>query len=130
MMLRVLNKRYLAMAAGEPNFMESVGLYFDKAARLSKADPSTIAHLRATDGVLSLTFPLERDDGSYEIIEAYRVHDSRHLLPVKGGIRFALDVDLQEVKALASLMTLKNAVVDVPFGGAKGGIKIDPRRYS
>lgn len=85
--------------------------------------------MKATDAVLSITFPIQREDGSFEVIEAYRCHDSRHRLPVKGGIRFSTDVDLQEVKALAALMTYKNAIVDVPYGGGKGGIKVGLLNY-
>ncbi|KAI3643865.1 hypothetical protein MP228_010029 [Amoeboaphelidium protococcarum] len=128
-----LSKRSFATpvsSSDEPNFMESVSIYFDKAASISKIDSATLAHMKATDAVLSITFPIQREDGSFEVIEAYRCHDSRHRLPVKGGIRFSTDVDLQEVKALAALMTYKNAIVDVPYGGGKGGIKIDPRKYT
>eukprot|EP00158_Paraphelidium_tribonemae_P005763 Partr_v1_DN27513_c3_g3_i1_m30220 putative glutamate dehydrogenase len=117
-------------STSEPNFLQSVEMFFDKAAKMSTVDEATLAHMKAPDSVLSVTFPIEREDGSFDIIRGYRAQHSRHRMPVKGGIRFSNAVDLQEVEALAALMTYKCAVVDVPFGGAKGGICIDPKGYS
>jgi glutamate dehydrogenase (NAD(P)+) len=115
----------------EPDFLGMVTHYFDRAVQyIPDADRDYIDVIKACNSVLRISFPLRRDNGSVERIEAYRAQHSHHCNPCKGGIRFSLDVDLQEVEALASLMTYKCAIVNVPFGGAKGGIKIDPSKYS
>lgn len=134
-----LQKRFLScgfrrfsantLPESEPNFLQSVQYFFDKAALVSGVPPAALGHIKAADSTLCVTFPISLPDGRTEIIEGYRCQHSRHKTPTKGGIRFATGVNLEEVTALATLMTYKCAVVDVPFGGAKGGIKIDPRRY-
>lgn len=84
----------------------------------------------ACDHVLRFQIPIKRDDGSIETLTCYRAQHKHHLMPTKGGTRYADDITLQETVALASLMTMKMTVANLPFGGAKGGIRFDPKKYS
>jgi glutamate dehydrogenase (NAD(P)+) len=111
-------------------FFDQVNRAFDKAAKYTPFEEGLLAQMKCCNDVLHIQFPLERDDGSIEVIHGYRVEHSHHKLPTKGGIRYSLTVNEDETMALAALMTYKCAVVDVPFGGAKGGIKIDKSKYS
>jgi glutamate dehydrogenase (NAD(P)+) len=107
-----------------------VSKYFDKAAAHLDHPPGLLAQIKACNSVYRMQFPLKRDDGSIEVINGWRAQHSVHRLPSKGGIRFAPNVDEDEVSALAALMTYKCALVDVPFGGAKGAVRVDRTQYS
>ena len=111
-------------------FFDQVSQYFDKAAALSEHPPGLLNQIKQCNSVFHVSFPLQRDDGSVEVLKGWRAMHSSHKLPSKGGIRFAPTVSGDEVTALAALMTYKCAIVDVPFGGAKGGVRVDRTRYS
>lgn len=111
-------------------FFEQVNRNFDKAAAFTKYPQGLLEQIKICNSVYHITFPLKKDDGSIETIDAWRAEHSHHKLPVKGGVRYSPNADEDEVMALAALMTYKCAIVDVPFGGAKGAIKIEKRNYS
>jgi len=111
------------------SFYQYVQDYVDKAAANTKFPKGVIDQIKVCNAVYQVNFPVKINN-EIQVIEAYRVQHSHHRLPTKGGIRFSEIVDQEEVMALASLMTYKCAIVDVPFGGAKGGVKINPKRYT
>jgi glutamate dehydrogenase (NAD(P)+) len=112
------------------NFEENVNAYFDHAAKFCAHAPGLLNQIRTCNSVYSFAFPVRHADGTIEVVHAWRAEHSHHKLPTKGGIRYSPQVDESEVKALAALMTYKCALVDVPFGGAKGAVQIDPTRYT
>ena len=111
-------------------FFKQVNKNFDRAAAYLNIEKGLLNQIKACNSTYHMTFPLRRDDGSVEVIHGWRSAHSVHKMPTKGGIRYALEVNEDEVTALAALMTYKCAVVSVPFGGAKGGIRINPSKYS
>jgi glutamate dehydrogenase (NAD(P)+) len=111
----------------ELSFFEGVTFATDQASKFLKMDQGLLEQIRACNLVLRLKFPVKDNQGNVKVFEAYRVQHSHHRMPTKGGIRYSTHIDQEEVMALASLMTYKCALVDVPFGGAKGGIKIDSK---
>ena len=111
---------------GEPrslgaSFLSQVTEAFDRAARFTSHEPTVLANIKACKNLIYISFPLRREDGRIEVMHAWRAQHSHHKQPRKGGVRYAESVDGDEVQALAALMTYKCALVDVPFGGAKGG---------
>ena len=114
----------------EPSFNEGLSLTVDRALRHLDLPPGLPEQIKACDSVLQLHFPVRLDDGVIHIFRGWRATHSSHLLPAKGGIRYACCVDQDEVEALAALMTYKCALVDVPFGGSKGGVNLEPGDYS
>lgn len=136
------------LSAKDPKFFDMVEYFFRRGSHLSenqlvksiqgnasvaekkKRAKGILMLMQRCDYILEVTFPIRRDSGEFEMITGYRAQHCTHRTPTKGGIRFSPDVSRDEVKALSALMTFKCACVDVPYGGAKAGIKIDPKEYS
>jgi glutamate dehydrogenase (NAD(P)+) len=113
-------------------FLESVDLMVDRALQFLDMDfpPGLADHVKVCHSVIQVQFPVRLSDGSYHVFRGWRAVHSDHRLPVKGGIRYAPHVSQDEVEALAALMTYKCALVDVPYGGSKGGLLLNPRDNS
>ncbi|KAJ1522014.1 hypothetical protein ONE63_002336 [Megalurothrips usitatus] len=134
--------------AENPRFFDMVEYFFHRACQIAedklvedmkgkmsiedkrKKVRGILMGMQPCDHIIEIAFPVRRDTGDYEMITGYRAQHSTHRTPCKGGIRFSEEVSRDEVKALSALMTFKCACVDVPFGGAKAGVKINPKDYS
>ena len=112
------------------SFFDNVNQFVDQASEYITIPHGLIEQIKACNSVYQVNFPVKLDNGNYQVITGFRVQHSHHRLPTKGGIRYSTHVNEDEVKALAALMSYKCALVDVPFGGAKGGIKIGASDYS
>ncbi|WP_185865929.1 Glu/Leu/Phe/Val family dehydrogenase [Blattabacterium cuenoti] len=114
---------------GKYSFFNCIEKNFDKAAQFLSIEKGLLEQIKACNAVYRMHFPVKIGK-EIKVIEAYRVQHSHHKLPCKGGIRYSIKVNQDEIMTLAALMTYKCAIVDVPFGGSKGGIKIDPQTIS
>lgn len=114
----------------EYSLFNDVCSFVDDAAKHLEIHPGLLEQIKQCNSIYKFHFPLRNDDGTYETLTGYRIQHSHHKLPVKGGIRYSEFVDEEEVKGLAALMTYKCALVNIPFGGAKGGISINPLKYN
>lgn len=112
------------------NPFESMMSRFDEAAKIIGLDEGSYNVLKSPQKAVIVNIPVTMDNGSVQVFEGFRVVHNANLGPSKGGIRYSMDVNLDEVKALAAWMTWKCAVVGIPYGGGKGGIKCDPRKLS
>src|SRR5215467_14287985 len=112
------------------NFNRIVSKQFDRAAQYLKIHPALLSQIKACNNVYHFQFPVRFSENRYEIFHGWRAEHSQHRKPVKGGTRFSELVDQDEIMALAALMTYKCAIVDVPFGGSKGGVKFNPKKYT
>lgn len=116
------------MSAHEVSFLEGVNLTYDTAANLVDLPPGMAEHIKQCNSVLQVRFPIGYR-GGFKVITGWRAVHSEHRLPAKGGIRYSLGIEQSEVEALAALMTYKCALMDIPFGGSKGGLNIDPKEF-
>jgi len=113
----------------QTSFLENVNLCFDRAAAAIELPSGLAQQIRTCNAICEVKFGVELR-GGYEVFTGWRATHSEHVLPVKGGIRYATFADQQEVEALAALMTYKCSIVNVPYGGSKGALKIDPKKYT
>src|SRR2546423_915103 len=120
----------LAPVAEHSRFWQNAHLYFDRVYQTMNLDPVWRATLASPKRVLTVSCPVRMDDGRIQVFTGFRCQHNNALGPFKGGIRYDSSVDRDEVMALAMLQTWKNALVSLPFGGAKGGVVCDPKKLS
>ena len=129
-------KKMKRRSSDAPLTFETVDLYaqaltlFNRAADAMSLEPYVRTIIQQPKNEIIVNFPVRMDDGRYKLFKGYRVQHNNVLGPYKGGIRYARFVSLDELKAMAFWMTMKNSLVGVPFGGAKGGVKLEPAQYS
>lgn len=128
--LRETNRSSETRERQKRNLYDDVTRQFHQAANLMELDSNIRKILATTANEITVNFPVKMDDGQIKIFTGYRVQHNNVLGPFKGGLRYHPSVEIDEVRALAAWMTWKTALTDIPFGGAKGGIQIDPAQYS
>ncbi|MDB4246465.1 Glu/Leu/Phe/Val dehydrogenase [Candidatus Pelagibacter sp.] len=111
------------------SFKDNVNLHVDKSAKLLNFSDDLLEHLKSTHSLIKVNVGVVLD-GKINNFTGWRAVHSEHILPTKGGLRYSETVDQDDTEALASLMTYKCAIVNIPFGGAKGGLKINPKNYT
>ncbi len=126
----VVPRRAARIVPAETSLYANVIRQYEKAAALIELDRSLRSILAATANEIVVHFPVRMDDGRIEVFTGYRVQHNNALGPFKGGLRYHPSVNIDEIRALAAWMTWKSAVAQIPFGGAKGGIQIDPKKYT
>jgi glutamate dehydrogenase (NAD(P)+) len=128
----LVSRSTISRRTAEPEMgsFEQLNHFIDRAATFTRTPADFIEGLKNCSHVLELTLPIRRDDGSLDFFTAYRAHHSNYTLPMKGGIRFVPDMKVEDVEALSGLNTFKLACNDAPFGGASGGISVDPKSLS
>ena len=114
----------------KPSMYENVMHEFNKAADKMNLDAGVRKILATTQNEIVVHFPVKMDDGSVEVFTGYRVQHNNALGPYKGGLRYHPAVDIEAARALATWMTWKTAIAGLPYGGGKGGIQLDPSKYS
>ncbi len=129
-MVAIKEPQKLSAGVLKNNLYENVNKQFNKAADLMDLDSNVRSRLSKTANEITVNFPVRMDDGRLEMFTGHRVQHCDVLGPFKGGLRYHPAVDINEVRALATWMTWKGAITDIPFGGAKGGIQFDPSKYS
>ncbi len=115
---------------GELSLVQNVNAFFKKATEKSSINGKLLELIQMPEKILKTRLPLKRDNGKIEVLNAYRCHHKTNFLPCYGGLRFKQDLSLHEVQGISFLNSIKCAVQDIPFGGAGGGIKINPKGYS
>ena len=118
----------VVLEAEQENPFEAVCRWIDRASAILGYDESTSGPLKHPRRCVIVSLPVEMDDGRVEVFTGYRVQYDTARGPCKGGLRYHPNVNLDEMKALAAYMSIKCAVVDIPFGGGKGGVACDPTR--
>lgn len=118
------------MSDKSSSLLSAILRWIERACHFLRLEPYLCEILKSCQRELIVSFPVRMDDGSIQVFHGYRVHHNITRGPAKGGIRYHPEVDLDEVRALAMLMTFKCAVVNIPFGGAKGGVVCDPGKLS